>query len=437
MVMTYREAVLTTGEEETLLEPVEFEEWVARYPQARRLALREAREQVLGRGELLPAEALVKCFLKTETTTSMTDPRNISPRSDHFLSILGPYISAIEHHLHDAPFLVKGINLAQRDERMSPILDFHTYAETDYARFDMTISDVCLELVQDPLLCGYFANSYWIKMALKLARKTKGLSDCGIFYNVIGTRCSGDAHTSIANGLINHFNTWLLFVDVPRDCFISWHEGDDGVVGLTEKYSSLANRLLHLDCLGFKVKLFITRDLNQTTFCGRFLAEGASGLRSYCDPFRTLAKLNITLSMGKLPPLLLAKCLSYSYTDGTTPIIGIIVQTLAKQLKMKGVSEKRAIQHAVKERWMLTQLGIVKPGEALALQMRDVDEELRVPFAIRTGIEPAAQERIEAYYQQVFKHDIPLDFERLIADVDFLYEAGDRLVHISNDALCC
>jgi len=377
-------------------------------------------------GELTTSDAIVKCFLKNETSTTMTDPRNISPRSDRFLAVLGPRISAIEHYLHEAEYLVKGLDLEHRDLRMSPLIDFDTYAETDYSRFDMTISSQWLELVQDPILQSAFPDDDWIGMALKLARKTKGVSESGMCYDILGTRCSGDAHTSIGNGLINRFNTWLLFQDVPKDGFRSWHEGDDGILGLTAPYAHLASRVYTMDCLGFAVKAFITRDINTTSFCGRFLSSDGDQLLSYCDPYRSLAKLHITLSQGKLQTLLLAKTLSYAYTDGQTPIIGPIVQSLAELLRHRGANLKKAQRIAMRERWLLTQ---VSGRVDLTLTRKPVDERLRVPFSIRTGIPPEEQERIERYYTDAFRDFVPAKYDSILPLEDVLVVGEDRLVH--------
>lgn len=384
-------------------------------------------------GQLLDKDAIVKTFIKMESTTSLTDCRNISPRTDEFLSIIGPYISSVEHYLHDAPFLVKGINLPDRDKRMTKLLDYHTYLETDYSRFDMTISHQWLECVQDPLLLLFFEESTQLREALMLARKTSGVSSYGLKYDIVGTRCSGDAHTSIGNGLINAFNTWMIYSDIPEDEICAFHEGDDGIVGFTSDYADCANRVYIMDSLGFKVKAFITQDITQATFCGRYLAEDGGSLLSYCDPYRTLSKLHITFSNGQLPMLLLAKCLSYRYTDGATPIIGPIVKTLVKLLQSNNITNskyskiniKSSYRHAMANRWVMRLMENVD----LDQYSEDVDERLRVPFAIRTGINPTAQRRIESYYVQMFSKYIPESFDKIPAMTEIILELEDRIVH--------
>lgn len=387
------------------LQPLPFDEWVSRYPLRRRTELAQARENVLARGGLLPTDAIVKTFVKMETSTSLTDPRNISPRSDEFLSVIGPYISAIEHALHDAPFLVKGVNLAGRDKKMTPLLDFHTFLETDYSRFDMTISLEWLECVQDEILTGFFPQDHLFSQALKLARKTKGVSECGLHYLINGTRCSGDAHTSIANGLLNAFNTWSVFSDVPEDCWATWHEGDDGITAFTKDWAYVAGRAELMDSFGFKVKALVTKDLLQTTFCGRFFADTPDGLRSFADPLRTLSKIHTTLSQGRLQDLLMAKGLSYAYTDGATPIIGPFCRAIIRLGEMR----RQVFKFLRADRYLLFDeelADIAEGGDA------SVDPALRVAFALRTGIAPADQERIEDELRFVLRDCIPGRFDK-------------------------
>lgn len=359
-----------------------------------------------------------------ETSTTNTDPRNISPRSDQFLATIGPYISAIEKYMHDAPHLVKGLNLSQRDKRMSKLIRYFHYAEIDYSRFDMTISEPILADVQDVILTSFFEDCDELMQALVLARHTKGVSDSGLYYEITGTRCSGDAHTSIGNGLINLFNTWILLRDLPKNEWVSYHEGDDGVIAFTHDYN-YSDRFNLLNSLGFKVKLFTTTDINQVSFCGRFLSD-IDGCTSYCDFYRSMAKLHITLKNSKLPTLLLAKCLSYAHTDGSTPIIGPLVQTIATQLQNNGKANvRKALAIAKYEKMRRYGLDI-----DYTLKVKLVNEDLRVAFAIRTGISPQSQINLEQYYTHTFQYHIPYNFVPITPCEDVIWETAKSVTHL-------
>ena len=352
----------------------------------------------------------------------MTDPRNISPRSDAFLSLLGPYVSEIEHSLVDCDFLVKGIDLRTRDVKMSSLLDYDVFVETDYSRFDMTISYDWLVCVQDPLLTYFFPGDDEFEAILTLARKTHGVSECGYAYDVVGTRASGDAHTSIANGLINAFNTAAVYDDVPRDEWGTFHEGDDGILGLTESYRHLATRPSLMCTFGFKVKVLIADDLNAVTFCGRYLSETSTGLVSYADPLRTLSKLHITISQGRLDVLLCAKVMSYLYTDSHTPILGPVCQALRDLLRQH---ETKALKHVKDGRFVLE---CIKYADILRYKGYGVDERLRAAFCLRTGIPVAEQLHMENYYTRIFSSRIPASFGRISAG-ESQYDGEDRELH--------
>lgn len=352
----------------------------------------------------------------------MTDPRNISPRSDEFLSILGPYISAIEHSLVDCDALVKGVDLKSRDVKMSTLLDYDVYVETDYSRFDMTISEDWLRCVQNPLLQLWFPGDEFFDQALSLAMNTHGVSECGLMYDVIGTRCSGDAHTSIGNGLINWFNTAAVYDDVPRDEWEAFHEGDDGILGLTEEYAHLSSRPTLMTTFGFKVKVLIAHDINAVTFCGRYLADTINGLRSYADPLRTLSKLHITISQGRLDVLLCAKAMSYHYTDCETPILGPVCAAI---LRLLSHCRDRAVKHVKDGRYILNDISF---GDIASAHTVPVNEELRAAFCMRTGIPVMEQKHMEDYYTRVFARRIPSSFGRISAG-EALYDGDDREIH--------
>lgn len=389
--------------------------------------LAKARQKVIDNG-LQKADSLVKCFLKMETSTTLTDPRNISPRSDEFLATIGPYISALEHHLVDAPFLVKGMGLKDRDKKMTTLTHGHTFVESDYSRFDMTISEPWLRNVQDVLIAAYFHDEDITELAtcLRAARRTKGVSDTGLCYNILGTRCSGDAHTSIGNGLINAFNTWTL-LEVPHE---AWHEGDDGIVSLAKPYASAANCLLNCDVFGFKVKLVISTNLADTTFCGRFFAVGNDGsLISYCDPLRTLSKFHISFSEGDAMTLLLAKVLSYGHTDSGTPIVGPICKSLYKLLNPR-VTRKRLLMRNIKKGRFILADEKLSDITAVSWLDNDVPESTRINFCERTGMSPAEQERLEFAYSIMFMSRIPHSWTApFLDDPDWGCDWSDRVVH--------
>lgn len=366
----------------------------------------------------------------------MTDPRNISPRTDAFLATLGPYISAIEKYAHDAPFLVKGLSLPQRDKKMSNLLNFDAFLETDYTRYDMTMSAAMMRQVEMAVFahCFDMDEHPLLMQALELAVNTKGVADNGLFYLVEGTRCSGDAHTSLGNVIQNAFNTWLVLRQLPTGSWVGYHEGDDGLVGFNAQCEDLVNMLVtQLACLGFQVKVLTTRVLEDVTFCGRFVAHTTRGLKSFCDVKRTLAKFHVTLSNGQnLQQLLKAKCLSYRDTDKHTPIVGPLVQSIARMFKDLSMSDS-VLRYTAKSRRHLFLENfstiVIDDYEAPVL------EELRSVVTRRTGWSPRQQEEFEEMTREWARNGfVPAEFPRLPGG-DQLLDGPDRTTHLGFDGL--
>lgn len=358
----------------------------------------------------------------------MTDPRNISPRTDAFLATLGPYIAALEKASYDCPFLVKGLNLPQRHSKMTPLLSFKHFLEIDYSRFDMTLSAGWLREVEETILTYNFPEEDhpMLYKALKLARNTYGIADNGWFYKVSGTRCSGDAHTSIANGLINAFNTWVTLRHLPLGAWTSFHEGDDGIIGVAEEFVGQAHFLTqNLASAGFTVKLLYHDSLELASFCGRFFAEVDDKLTSYCDPIRTLAKFNTTLSALDSKQLLRAKALSYHHTDGRTPIIGQLCRTIIKLTE--GVKMSRAVvKTEARNRWHHHFEDLTTYNDITT------DERLRGPFALRTGWFLPTQQKHEAMVESWETLGfIPREIPYLVTDVEQEFEKATPDVYKS------
>jgi len=367
---------------------------VSRYPLNRQESLRRARDRVTAQGSLLPIYALVENFLKYEVSTRGTDPRNISPRSDEFLSIIGPYISSVEHALLKSKFLVKGLSLDARHQKMHTMLFFGEFIETDYSRFDMTISEDMLKHFEYRVLTTPFPGEdhELFRECLRATWRTSGKNEFELFYRTIGGRCSGDAHTSISNGLLNHFMTWASLENCGFE-YVSFHEGDDGIIAVPAGRSKDAMALLSvISTLGFKIKSVVSPNLHETTFCGRYMFEEAGAVRSIADVPRTLGKFNITLRQGDVLTLLCAKAMSYAQTDIDTPIIGPLVHCILELYwhRLSRSGQKRAKKLAIAERYVLR-------GETLAGKWRSpsVSNTARCVVADRSGYSVSEQLRME------------------------------------------
>lgn len=316
--------------------PLPFEEWVARYPLTRQHQLRTALSEVRLRG-VTNKTAEVECFLKMETTNRQVDPRNISPRSDAFLAIVGPYVSALEHMAVDCPYLVKGLSPHERTNKLDVLRDYPNYIETDYSRWDLHMKAPFMRAVEHAIFEHVYPRDEHpdFYACIKRTLSTKGSHQLGALYTVDdGGRCSGDAHTSIGNGICDRFLTWVCLRNIPRTEWVNFHEGDDGITGVSDCAVNTARVSLDIiPCFGFTVKIVESKVLHETTFCGRVPYVISGRLREMCDLPRTLAKFHITLAQGDLKALLLAKAYSYWFTDRHTPVVGPLCYALITLLR--------------------------------------------------------------------------------------------------------
>lgn len=295
---------------------------------------------------------------------------------------------------------------------METLLSFDFFIEIDFNRFDRRVSVEILQQVEFLFLTSPFPDAYDLHRAISLSWETVGISEFGTRYKVRGTRCSGDAWTSIGNGLLNKFMTWLCLRDIKHS---SYHEGDDIILGIHSTDKDLVlHRLEFLSVLGFSAKIILRPELSQAVFCGRQLGRSIDTIISHCDLTRTLLKFNTTVSNGAEAPLLLAKARSYYSTDRDTPIIGqlcwSIITILGPVITKRQL--KRAVAHFSTERYLPVHHGLdLTPPRVLP--------ESRSAVELHTGINIATQEAYEFYYESWIAHNhIPSDVVRLPGEWD-------------------
>lgn len=398
--------------------PLDFERWVERYPELRREELRAGLDEAERLGLLTSRNAKVQNFIKVEPTINLTDPRNIVPRQDAFMAVLGRFVGKVEHKAAKAPFLVKGLDLKARDKRMSHLMKFKRFIEIDYARFDMTINEALLEVERTIVLSPYPRKLYpEVHKAYDLMMLTKANSAFGTTYTKAGGRQSGDLTTSIGNGLLNRFAVWYCLRKIPRKEWEAAHEGDDGLIGCSEEYlEQIIENLQFLWSIGFQGKIDVYNDITQTSFCGRFLTQVGGELRSYSDPLRAMAKLHLTTASGDPKLLICAKAMSYLHTDSETPIIGpwakavvsILYPKFGKE-RMKKQMLKLLTTNEVPWFYRMAVRNAAGIDDVLSSRPGVVDEELRGAFAFRTGISVAEQLIMEKAFDEWVERGEVLD----------------------------
>lgn len=327
--------------------------------------------------------------------------------------------------------LVKGLSLDERNMRLrgrdsdghllfDGIDSYDKFYETDYSRFDLSISASYIRCVERIFLASPFLSELDYHRMLPWLVQTVGLSDLDLTYTVLGTRCSGDAHTSIMNGLINHFNTWLCMSEVPRSSWVSFHEGDDALIASRGIPKDQVIHNLHLmPVLGFQLKLDVYDYVGDTSFCGRMVFENECVIDSHCDLIRTLTKFHTVCADGDAAALLLAKSMSYYHTDRSTPVLGTLCWVLITMLTplVNPRRLRRAFDNLMSDYWF-------RQTHSCSLNddrpFVEPDVAARVNVSRRCGISIDMQHQYESYYKTWLEDGfIPTNIRALPLDSKF------------------
>lgn len=374
------------------IQPMDFELWLKRYPTSKQNCLRTAAEDLMT-GRSHPTNR-VNVFLKIEASDKATDPRNITPRSHAFMALVGPYWAAAENLLGKLPFLVKGLTPHQRDKHCQPVATFPNFISTDFSRFDRSISTLILNEIEIFIMEQLYppAEHPDFHHCLELGLHTKGQTPLGVTYDIQGTRCSGDMQTSIMNGLINRFLTWLV---MPHDqnTWVAFHEGDDGIIGCTDSARDHYTTMFPTyDLLGFDVKRVISRQLDDHTFCGRILYTQHGSVRSFSDVRRTLQKFHVNLSQIPSQPYIHAKSLSLLCQNQSTPVLTALFTSIIRLTVCptpKQISKLRQYDKELFYKYVY---------HASTLRTRPIPPEARVALT-KHGLSIAEQFALEDHYR--------------------------------------
>lgn len=275
---------------------------------------------------------------------------------------------------------------------MSACRSYRYFYEIDYSRFDASISLEMMACFELQWLCLVYPPEVYPEFASALVSclSTRGVSDVGITYRTYGTRCSGDAHTSIGNGILNHFLTFLMTSHLSD--VLSYHEGDDGLICTLER---IDHWFTILPTLGFLIKLDLHSSLTDAAFCGMYLCDTPSGLSAYSDPERTLVKLHVCKADGLPQNLLFAKALSVLSLNPCTPIITAWCQHILRCVDTP--LSKPSRRHHLLRTIARIQSGGRRHFVSFSPRTFTITSDVRAAFAHRTGISPALQVAYESY----------------------------------------
>lgn len=232
--------------------------------------------------------------------------------------------------------------------------EYDVYIEIDFSRFDQSQNESVLQHIQNRIFAHMFPGDDKLAEALRLSMCIKGISNLGVKYEAIG-RGSGDAHTSIGNGLINLFCTWVCLRKLPRSSWTSFHEGDDGIIGMKAPFVKQAcHNFDFLQALGFSLKIATSNDMPDICFVGRrFFMRNDGEIASAPDLKRLLRKFHVSASPIDSEAIVVAKSFSLFLKYPETPIVSMLTKKIVS-LCAKNVQTRkfvRALRHVDPTSW--------------------------------------------------------------------------------------
>lgn len=307
--------------------PLEFEDWNSRWPRGKQEIMRVAR--------YAPLKFLKTAFTKAEFVKPFY-PRNIVVSDASILAKMGPMTSALDHALRRHPAAVKGYDFEARDRKMAVLRNYPHFMNSDYSKFDRTISKKLLSVENEVYrqMCPA-AYGPWMDDLLRV-RWQRATSWRGVKYLMRPMRGTGDANTALGNWLLNRLVYLLLERMHPE--MVVFIEGDDAICGFKAPMDTMKSHFLEIaKRLGFQARgTYTTDDLEIVPFCGRYLTlhgppVSVPSIIGYLHKWH-VSKRTTDTEEGRCQ-LLMAKTMSYLAMEPSTPVVPAIAEYVMRTLR--------------------------------------------------------------------------------------------------------
>ncbi len=269
----------------------------------------------------------VRAFMKGETYQKPTDPRNISTVGAEHTIRLSAYTYAFKKDvLYPKVWYAPGKRPADVADRIAELaMSFDVISETDFSRFDGTISAWLRTHVERPAYISWVTEESRADLeSLLLAEiNPRACTSHGLAYQPKSSRLSGSPLTTDGNTIINAFVSYAAAREAgldPKKAFalLGIYAGDDGVSPVKPEYLEKA-----AGCLGLALKCE-RRVEGNLTFLGRvFYGAGAGEVGSIQDPMRTWRKLHYSFAPNSVSKgqALANRAVGYLSLDPNAPVV--------------------------------------------------------------------------------------------------------------------
>nr|WPV63043.1 MAG: RNA-dependent RNA polymerase [Wufeng shrew nodavirus 1] len=284
--------------------------------------------------EPLPSKTIVSAFMKSESYVGEKAPRNISNVNPRVNLELARYTQGIKPLLKTHHWYAPGCTPAQIELAVHRVCNTMNVVETDYSKFDGTISSWLRRSVEFKIFerayLGY-ADSEVLDL-LNREIDASAYTSAGK-YDVVGSRLSGSSVTTEGNTLINAFVAYCanrLTGKGRKRAFdeLGLYFGDDGIssaIKVGERYA------LEIAAEQLGLSLKCKPIFNDVTFLGRVYPHIRLSHENMQDPIRVLSKVNLCVNSNFGKDILLQrKIKGLLVTDSQTPLIGNILRCLLR-----------------------------------------------------------------------------------------------------------
>lgn len=299
----------------------------------------------------------VSAFVKAEAYAEIKPPRNISATDPVHTMVLSTYTYAVkENFLKKTSWYCPGLTLpamAQKLQTFAIMADREHFdlAETDYSKYDGTITKPLREAVEEQFYGHLFALEADNKQLIRLIRSeyhAKAYTRYGR-YDPDGSRLSGSPLTTDGNTMIgaavDYYMLRKLTAFTPAECYdrVGLHFGDDGVSLYLNGVTEIAAQL------GLKLKLDKRTRGNPLGFLGRVFPNVWDDLSSIQDPLRVWPKINLVFN-GADNTALQQRWYAYLLSDGHTPGLSAYCK---KMLDLTGFKYPENYTHSSSEHYLV------------------------------------------------------------------------------------
>lgn len=357
----------------------------------------------LAHSPLTSEDAKVKLFLKAEKWakpegTVLKTPRAIQYRGPRYNICLGAYLIPLEERLYahmcdpDAgpgPYTSKGLTPHGRAALVARLWARYPRpcaAKLDHSRWDAHSQVPILEAehLVYATLCG--GNRRFLQWLLSLQLRNEGRGAQGVRYSLRGGRMSGDYNTALGNTIGNAVVLTTCVVGYEVSILV---EGDDGLIfGNVEDIEVLAKHLPgRCEDLGFELKIGVARHLEEIDFCSTGVVEHEGGFMSVRDwprPFITDCWTPKPVAPTSVPAKAYTTAVGFWHLYKGIPVY----QAWAEYLLSHCAPAE--LDPWYQRDWWGRVLLAAKDEPP-----KTISAMLRASFALRTGVEPSAQLRLE------------------------------------------